>query len=33
MINEHKKKNIDIEVIKKYVGIKNEVSLNNENRN
>jgi len=33
MINEHKKKNIDIEVVKKYVGVKNEVSLNNENRN
>ena len=33
MINEHKKLNPEIEVIKKYVGIKNEVSLNNENRN
>ena len=33
MIKEHKKQNPDIQVIKKYVGIKNEVSLNNENRN
>ncbi len=33
MISEHKKKNTDIEVVKKYVGIKNEVSVNNENRN
>ncbi len=33
MINEHRKQNPEIEVIKKYVGIKNEVSLKNENRN
>ena len=33
MIDEHKKQNPEIEVVKKYVGIKNEVSLNNENRN
>ena len=33
MINEHKKLNPEIEVVKKYVGIKNEVSLKNENRN
>ena len=33
MIGEHKKQNPEIEVVKKYVGIKNEVSLNNENRN
>ena len=33
MIGEHKKQNPEIKVVKKYVGIKNEVSLNNENRN
>ena len=33
MIGEHKKQNPEIEVVKKYVGIKNEVSLDNENRN
>ena len=33
MINEHKKLNPEIEVIKKYVGLKNEVAANNENRN
>jgi len=33
MINEHKKQNPEIEVIKKYVGVKNEASLKNENRN
>ena len=33
MINQHKKQNSEIEVVKQYVGIKNEVSLNNENRN
>ena len=33
MINEHKKLNPEIKVVKKYVGIKNEVSMNNENRN
>ena len=33
MIKEHKKQNPEIQVIEKYVGIKNEVSLNNENRN
>jgi len=33
MINEHKKLNPDIEVLKKYVGMKNEVVVNNENRN
>ena len=33
MINEHKKHNTEIKVLEKYVGIKNEVSLNNENRN
>ena len=33
MINEHKKRNSKIEVIKKYVGVKNEVSTANENRN
>ena len=33
MINEHKKINSEIEIIQKYVGIKNEVSSQNENRN
>jgi len=33
MINQHKEQNPGIEVIKKYVGMKNEVSMNNENRN
>ena len=33
MINQHKKQDSQIKIIKKYVGIKNEVSLNNENRN
>tara|TARA_B100000686_G_C16769314_1_gene963975 strand:- start:718 stop:1962 length:1245 start_codon:yes stop_codon:yes gene_type:complete len=33
MINQHKKLNPEIEVIKKYIGLKNEVSLNDENRN
>jgi len=33
MINEHKKQNSKIEVLKKYVGVKNEVSMHNENRN
>ena len=33
MIKEHKKQNPDIQVIEKYVGIKNEVALNSENRN
>ena len=33
MIKEHKKQNSEIEIIKKYVGVKNEVSLNDENRN
>jgi len=33
MINEHKKQSPEIEITKKYVGIKNEVSLNNNNRN
>ena len=33
MINEHKKQNPEIHVVKKYVGTKNEVSVNNENRN
>ena len=33
MIKEHKKQNPEIQVIEKCVGIKNEVSLNNENRN
>tara|TARA_B110000438_G_scaffold303413_1_gene364775 strand:- start:3143 stop:4387 length:1245 start_codon:yes stop_codon:yes gene_type:complete len=33
MIDEHKKLNPEIKVLKKYVGEKNEVSLNNKNRN
>ena len=33
MINEHKKQNPKIEVIKKYIGVKNEVSIKKENRN
>ena len=33
MINEHEKKNPEIEIIKKYIGIKNEASLNDESRN
>ncbi len=33
MINEHKKQNSEIEVVKKYVGVKNEVSIKDENRN
>ena len=33
MTNEHKKINSEIEIIQKYVGIKNEVSSQNENRN
>ena len=33
MINEHKKQNPEIKVVKKYVGVKSEASLNNENRN
>ena len=33
MINEHRKQNPEMEVVKKYIGLKNEVSLNNENRN
>ena len=33
MIKEHKKQNTEIEIVKKYVGVKNEVSLNDENRN
>ena len=33
MIKEHKKNNPEIEVIKKYVGIKNEISIKRENRN
>ena len=33
MINEHRKLNPEIEVIKKYVGLKNEVTVSNENRN
>ena len=33
MINEHKKINPQIEVLEKYVGIKNEISQKSENRN
>ena len=33
MINEHKKENPEIEIIKKYVGLKNEVISEKENRN
>ena len=33
MINEHKKINPKIEILEKYVGTKNEISLKNENRN
>ena len=33
MINEHKKLNPEIEVLQKYVGIKNEISQKKENRN
>ena len=33
MINEHKKLNPDIQVLQKYVGIKNEVSIKKEDRN
>jgi len=33
MVNEHKKINKDIEILQKYIGIKNEVSKRNENRN
>ena len=33
MINEHKKQNSKIEVVKKYMGVKNEVSIKKENRN
>ena len=33
MINEHKKSNPEIKVITKYVGLKNEVTANNESRN
>ena len=33
MINEHKKQNSNIEVQKKYVGVKSEVHLKKENRN
>ena len=33
MINEHKKQNPEIEIIKKYVGLKNEVISQKENRN
>jgi len=33
MINEHKKRNPKIQVLEKYVGIKSEVSPNNEKRN
>ena len=33
MINEHKKLNPRMEVVEKYVGTKNEVSTNNNNRN
>jgi len=33
MINEHKKLNPQIQVLKKYVGIKNEISQKKENRN
>lgn len=33
MIKEHKKNNPEIEIIKKYVGVKNEISIKKENRN
>ena len=33
MIDEHKKLNPDIEILEKYIGIKNEISLKKENRN
>tara|TARA_B100001564_G_C20624531_1_gene664035 strand:- start:190 stop:1434 length:1245 start_codon:yes stop_codon:yes gene_type:complete len=33
MIKEHKKNNPEIEVVKKYVGIKNEISIEKESRN
>ena len=33
MINEHKKLNPDIQVLEKYIGIKNEISQKKENRN
>ena len=33
MINEHKKLNPNIEILEKYVGIKNEISSKKENRN
>ena len=33
MINEHKKLNPDIQILQKYIGIKNEISRKKENRN
>ena len=33
MINEHKKINPKIQILNKYIGTKNEISLKNENRN
>ena len=33
MINQHKKHDPEIKIVKKYVGIKNEVSIHNDNRN
>ena len=33
MITEHKKNNPEIEILKKYIGIKNEVSQKKKNRN
>tara|TARA_Y100000590_G_scaffold464892_1_gene635515 strand:- start:911 stop:2161 length:1251 start_codon:yes stop_codon:yes gene_type:complete len=33
MINEHKKLNSEIEVLEKYIGVKNEISQKKENRN
>ncbi len=33
MISEHKKLNSEIQILEKYVGIKNEISTKNENRN
>ena len=33
MIGEHKKLNSEIQVLEKYISIKNEISVGNENRN
>ena len=33
MINQHKKQNVKMEVVGKYVGVKNEVSVKKESRN